>query len=212
MLVDNVSFAVGTPEAMERSEALLQNLLISVANGVLQPLLNNFAHVEEIKEYFYDQQLLSTRDIEKFRNRLSWKYLIQQYIGEPKAIFESNFFLFVLNERGIKRISIYSPRRHELEKLSGIPLTVTLLLETRDAIAPGIRATVSFIGSGIVYLLTQVIGRGIGLIGRGIIQGVGNSFQDIKFGSFFYFSLYSIFAVGTLQNNHRYKQVVTMVD
>lgn len=182
LLVDNVSFAVGTPEAMERSEALLQNLLISVANGVLQPLLNNFAHVEEIKEYFYDQQLLSTRDIEKFRNRLSWKYLIQQYIGEPKAIFESNFFLFVLNERGIKRISIYSPRRHELEKLSGIPLTVTLLLETRDAIAPGIRATVSFIGSGIVYLLTQVIGRGIGLIGRGIIQGVGNSFQDIKFG------------------------------
>ena len=182
LLVDNVSFAVGTPEAMERSEALLQNLLISVANGVLQPLLNNFAHVEEIKEYFYDQQLLSTRDIEKFRNRLSWKYLIQQYIGEPKAIFESNFFLFVLNERGIKRISIYSPRRHELEKLSGIPLTVTLLLETRDAIAPGIRATVSFIGSGIVYLLTQVVGRGIGLIGRGIIQGVGNSFQDIKFG------------------------------
>ena len=61
-------------------------------------------------------------------------------------------------------------------------MTVTLLLETRDAIAPGIRATVSFIGSGIVYLLTQVIGRGIGLIGRGIIQGVGNSFQDIKFG------------------------------
>ena len=182
LLVDNVSFAVGTPEAMERSEALLQNLLISVANSVIQPLLNNFAHVEEIKKYFYDQQLLSTRDIEKFRNRLSWKYRIEQYIEEPKAIFESNFFLFVLNERGIKRISIYSPRRHELGKLSGIPLTVTLLLETRDAIAPGIRGTISFIGSGVVYLLTQVIGRGIGLIGRGIIQGVGSSFQDARFG------------------------------
>ena len=33
-----------------------------------------------------------------------------------------------------------------------------------------------------MYLLTQVIGRGIGLIGRGIIQGVGSSFQDSKFG------------------------------
>lgn len=182
LVVDNVSFAAGTPEAMKRSEALLQNLLISVANGVIQPLLNNFAHVEEIKAYFYDQQLLSTRDIEKFRNRLSWKYRIEQYVREPKAIFESNFFLFVLNERGIKRISIYSPRRYELGQLSGIPLTVTLLLEARDAIAPGIRATVSFVGSGIVYLLTQVIGRGIGLIGRGIIQGVGSSFQDSKFG------------------------------
>ncbi|MDJ0519424.1 MAG: DUF3685 domain-containing protein [Trichodesmium sp. MO_231.B1] len=182
LIVDNVSFAVGTPEAMERSEALLQNLLISIANAVIQPLLNNFADVEEIKEDFYSRQLLSTRDIEKFRNRLSWKYRIEEYIGEPKEIFESNFSLFVLNERGIKKISIYSPRRHELAKLSGIPLTVTLLLETRDAIAPGIRATVSFIGSGVVYLLTQVIGRGIGLIGRGIIQGVGSSFQDAKFG------------------------------
>jgi len=182
LVVDNVSFAVGSPEAMERSEALLQNLLISIANGVMQPLLNNFAHVEKIKEHFYDRQLLSTRDIEKFRNSLSWKYRMEEYIGEPKAIFESNFFLFVLNERGIKKISIYSPRRHELGQLSGIPLTVTLLLETRDAIAPGIRAIVSFIGSGVVYLLTQVIGRGIGLIGRGIIQGVGSSFQDVKFG------------------------------
>ncbi len=182
LVVDNVSFAVGTPEAMERSEALLQNLLISIANAVIQPLLNNFADVEEIKEDFYSRQLLSTRDIEKFRNRLSWKYRIEEYIEEPKEIFESNFSLFVLNERGIKKISIYSPRRHELAKLSGIPLTVTLLLETRDAIAPGIRATVSFIGSGVVYLLTQVIGRGIGLIGRGIIQGVGSSFQDAKFG------------------------------
>ncbi|MGK7918496.1 MAG: DUF3685 domain-containing protein, partial [Trichodesmium sp.] len=182
LVIDNVSFGVGTPEAMERSEALLQNLLISIANAVIQPLLNNFADVEEIKEDFYSRQLLSTRDIEKFRNRLSWRYRIEEYIGEPKEIFESNFSLFVLNERGIKKVSVYSPRRHELTKLSGIPLTVTLLLETRDAIAPGIRATVSFIGSGVVYLLTQVIGRGIGLIGRGIIQGVGSSFQDAKFG------------------------------
>lgn len=182
LVVDNVSCAVGTPEAMQLSEALLQNLLISIANAVMYPLLNNFADVEEIKEDFYSRQLLSTRDIEKFRNSLSWRYRIEEYVGEPKAIFESNFSLFVLNETGIKKMAIYSPRRHELAELSGIPLTVTLLLETRDAIAPGIRATVSFIGSGIVYLLTQVVGRGIGLIGRGIFQGLGNSFQDAKFG------------------------------
>ncbi|NEQ72247.1 MAG: DUF3685 domain-containing protein [Okeania sp. SIO2C9] len=182
LVVDNKSCAVGTPEAMQLSEALLQNLLISIANAVMYPLLNNFADVEQIKEDFYSRQLLSTRDIENFRNSLSWRYRIEEYVGEPKAIFESNFSLFVLNESGIKKMAIYSPRRHELAKLSGIPLTVTLLLETRDAIAPGVRATVSFIGSGIVYLLTQVVGRGIGLIGRGIFQGLGNSFQDAKFG------------------------------
>ncbi|MGB3508800.1 MAG: DUF3685 domain-containing protein [Microcoleaceae cyanobacterium] len=182
LVINNVSYQLGSPEAMQHSEALLQNLLIQIANGVMQPLLNNFSDVEKIKEDLYSRQLLSTRDIEKFRNSLSWRYRIERYVAEPKAIFESNFSLYVLNERGIKKISIYSPRRNELAKLSGIPLTVTLLLETRDAIAPGVRTTVAFIGSGVVYLLTQVIGRGIGLIGRGIIQGIGNSFQDVKLG------------------------------
>jgi hypothetical protein len=53
-------------------------------------------------------------------------------------------------------------------------------LEIRDAIAPRLRATVSFVGSGLVYILTQVIGRGIGLIARGIIQGIGSSWQDLR--------------------------------
>jgi hypothetical protein len=34
------------------------------------------------------------------------------------------------------------------------------------------------LGTGLVYLLTEIIGRGIGLIGRGILKGIGNAFQD----------------------------------
>jgi hypothetical protein len=101
---------------------------------------------------------------------------------EPKAIFESRFWLLVLGDSGIKRISIYAPRNLELAQLSGWQLALTLLLETRDAIAPRVRAVISLLGAGVVYVLTQVIGRGIGLIGRGIIQGIGNSLQDSKFG------------------------------
>ncbi|MEZ2322328.1 MAG: DUF3685 domain-containing protein, partial [Microcoleus sp.] len=37
-------------------------------------------------------------------------------------------------------------------------------------------------GVGVVYVLTEVVGRGIGLVGRGVIQGIGNSLQDSKFG------------------------------
>lgn len=33
-------------------------------------------------------------------------------------------------------------------------------------------------GSSIVYVLTDVIGRGIGLIGRGILRGVGSAWRD----------------------------------
>lgn len=182
LVIDNVSFGPGTIEAMQRAATLLQNLILQVANAVMQPLLNNLADVEDIKKSFYDRNLISTREIERFRNSLSSQYRWRQYVEEPKAIFESGFWLLALNDSGIQKVLIYAPRRQELTKLSGLQLTVTLVLETRDAIAPGVRAVVSFIGSGVVYLLTQVVGRGIGLIGRGIIQGIGNSMQDVKFG------------------------------
>ncbi|MBD1828243.1 DUF3685 domain-containing protein [Microcoleus vaginatus GB1-A2] len=182
LTVDNMSCVAGSPEAMQRAEALLENLAIQVASGVLQPLLNNLANIEEIKQIFYDGNLISTREIERFRNNLSWRYRWDSYFVEPKAIFESRFWLFVLGDSGIKRISIYAPRNQELAQLSGWQLALTLLLETRDAIAPRVRAVISLLGAGVVYVLTQVIGRGIGLIGRGIIQGIGNSLQDSKFG------------------------------
>ncbi|NJS10212.1 MAG: DUF3685 domain-containing protein [Microcoleus sp. CSU_2_2] len=182
LTVDNISCLAGSPPAMQRAESLLENLAIQVASGVIQPLLNNFAYVEEIKQSFYDGKLISTREIERFRNNLSWKYRWNSYFIEPKAIFESRFWLYVLRDNGIKRISIYAPRNQELAELSGLQLGLTLLLEARDAIAPRVRAVISLLGTGVVYVLTQVIGRGIGLIGRGVIQGIGNSLQDGKFG------------------------------
>lgn len=180
--VDNLTYAVGTPDAMSRMEALLENWVIVIANAVIYPLLNHFADVEVIKQGFYDRRLLSSREIERFRNELSWRYRMELWVGEPTAIFESSYRLYILSERGIKRTAIYAPRRDELEKLTGIQLAVTLVLETRDAVSPRLRALVAFVGSGVVYVLTQVIGRGLGLIGRGILQGIGSSFQDAKMG------------------------------
>jgi hypothetical protein len=180
--IDNVAYAAQTPEAIERAEALLQNLILQVANAVVQPLLNHLADVEIIKQSFYDRRLISSREIARLRNDLSWKYRLEQYIGEPKAIFESRYNLLVLGGRVIRKMSIYAPRREELEQLTGIQLAVSLALEARDAIAPRLRAIVSSLGSSVIYVLTQVIGRGIGLIGRGIIQGIGSSLQETRFG------------------------------
>ena len=176
--IDNRSYSVNSPEAMARAEAILQNLVIQVANAVIQPLINYFANFEEVKEKYYRRQYLSTREIEKFRNNLSWKYRLEKLVGEPKSIFESSYKIWVFGELGIQQKVIYAPRKSELEKLSGIPLAVTLVLESRDAVAPRVRATVAFVGSGVVYILTQVIGRGIGLIGKGVLQGIGSSLQE----------------------------------
>lgn len=178
LMIDNAPYEAGSPEAIARAEAVMENLLIQLANGVVQPLLNNFADVREIKSLFYDQKLISSRAIEKFRNDLSWKYRYEQFWAEPKAIFESEYMLFGFDSRGIKKISLYAPRRQEFEKLRSWSLAVTLGLEIRDAIAPRLRSVIAWVGSSIVYILTQIVGRGIGLIGRGILQGIGNSWSE----------------------------------
>jgi len=182
LMIDNVSYPAHTPEAMARAELLLQNLIIQVANGIIQPLLNEFSDIEIVKHDFYDKRLMSSREITRFRNDLSWKYRRNKYIDEPQSIFESRYYLFVLSEIGIKKIAIYSPRRQELEQLQGTQLAVTIAYEIRDAIAPRLRGTVGWVGKGVVYVLTQVLGRGIGLIIRGVIQGVGSAWQDTWFG------------------------------
>ena len=172
--VDNTAYSAGTAEAQSQALIILENLLIQLGNSVLQPLLNSLADVEEIKQKYYDRSLISTREIERFRNDLSWKYRLNKYINEPKAIFESSYELFVFTPRGIAKTAIYAPRGQELAKLSGIPLLVTLILEFRDAIAPRLQSLLSIIGSGIVFVLTKIVGRGLGLIGRGILQGIGS--------------------------------------
>jgi DNA-binding NarL/FixJ family response regulator len=178
LVVDNQTFSASSPVAIAQGSAILENLVIQVANATIAPLLNLFADVELVKQSFYDRQRLSTRVIERFRNDLSWRYRRDRYVGEPVAMFESQYELFVLTELGIGRQAVYAPRRSQLDALTGIPLVVTLLLEARDAVAPRLRTATALVGSGLVYVLTEVIGRGLGLVGRGIIKGIGNAFQD----------------------------------
>ncbi len=178
LTIDNITYPSGSDIAEDRACALLENLIIQMANAVMQPLLNNFGNLESMKVGFYDRRLLSSREIERFRNDLSWRYRLDRNVNDPRAIFESQYRLFVFTTYGIKRKSIYAPRPEELARLNGIPLVVTLSLEFRDALSPRLASATTFLGGVIVYFLTEIIGRGIGLIGRGVIKGVGNIWQE----------------------------------
>ena len=184
LMIDGIPYLSTTPQALGHSQRLLENLLLQVANGVIQPLLNCFADVELLKKTLYQRRLMSSRDIERFRNDLSWRYRWDGLINDPKAIFESQYRLWHFTERGIQTQMIYAPRRDELDSLSGLQRLVTLTIEARDAVAPRFRSAISFVGSGVVYVLTDVIGRGIGLIGKGVLRGVGNAWRDPRRSSY----------------------------
>ena len=177
LTIDNIVYRSEAPEATARAEYLLHNLIIQIANGVMQVILNNFSDLEIFKYNLYDPSYKSSRELARFRNELSWRYRQETYWNHPQDIFESRYRLFILNQGRIQIVYIYAPRKQELDRLRGIPWLATIIIETRDAIAPRVRAILAFAGSAVVFVLTRVVGRGIGLIGRGILQGIGKSIK-----------------------------------
>ena len=179
--IDNISYSCDDPEAIARIEFLLHNLVINIANGVIQVILNYFYDLEKFKYALYKSEYKSDRDLARFRNQLSWKYRQEQYFTRPQNIFESRYRLLVLNAGRIRTFYVYAPRKAELEQLTGIPWFATIVIEFRDAVAPLVRKFVALVGNGVVFVLTQVIGKGLGLIGKGIIQGIGSTIKDVNY-------------------------------
>ena len=70
-------------------------------------------------------------------------------------------------------MDLTEPRDRELRQQGWLQQTVTLALEARDAIAPQLQSLVRAVGNLFVLVLTRVVGRAIGLVGRGIAQGMG---------------------------------------
>jgi DNA-binding NarL/FixJ family response regulator len=176
--IDGRSYPLDSSETLARSEQYLHNLLLHLANAVVYPLLNQFPEHPLIQQYFWEPRLFATRDIERFRNSLSWYYRVSRFIQEPRDIYESRHWLLTLEPGAIQRRSIYAPRRRELAQLSALQQGLALTIELQDALAPHLRRLVRWLGTVVVYLLTQIVGRGLGLIGRGILQGIGQSFGE----------------------------------
>ncbi len=183
LVIDNVTYRPESPESMARAEMLLQNLSIQIANGVMQVILNNFYDLEIFKYNLYQPEIRTSREIARFRNSLSWRYRQEKYWENPKNIFTSRYRLLVWYHNSIQFSYIYAPRTKELDRLEGLPWLTTIALEARDAVAPLVRAVIASVGNALIYFLTQVIGRGIGLIGKGIIQGVGNTINETRYGN-----------------------------
>lgn len=179
LLIDNVNYRHESPEAIARASIFLENLIIRVSNGVMLIVLNNFSEVEYIKQSLYQRGIISSRKVASFRNYLFWKYLREKYWEEPKSIFESQYRLFNFSDNLIKITAIYAPRQEELDRLTGLKWGATIALETRDAIAPLLNSLVDFGGRGLVYIL-KIIGKGLGLIGQGVVQGIGSALQQNK--------------------------------
>ncbi|NJN72082.1 MAG: DUF3685 domain-containing protein [Limnothrix sp. RL_2_0] len=180
LIIDHVAYRPEAKESLDRAQLILENLLLNIASGTLQFILNTFGESEIFKHNLYSPKVRSSRDVARFRNDLSWQYRRKKYLLEPKAIFESKYQILAFSHLGIVQKNIYAPRHEELENLTGLAWSVTMIFELRDALAPRVRSLVAWLGEIVVYLLTNVIGRALGLIARGISDGVGSSWNTVK--------------------------------
>lgn len=178
LLIDKINYRYEAPEAKARAEILLENLLVQIANAVMQVILNNFSEKEYIRKIY---KVSSSREIAKFRNRISSKYRLQKYWQEPNDIFEDRYSVYYLDGKGIRKDFLEGDRQKELKQLKGLQWLVTIAIEGRDALSPGLRAAVDWIGMMVVYILTEVVGKGLGLIAKGIIQGAGRSLDELRY-------------------------------
>jgi len=176
VLVDGQLLPSDDPRALLQLETLISNWLVRTAELIGSELLGVCGEWPELRRYLLQQNLISTRELERLRNQLNSQSRWQEWIERPIRLYESRRLLFSLKTGRIEPLLLTEPRDEELKRLRWWQQQVALIVEARDAIAPQVQALVKRLGDLMVVVLTQVVGRAIGLIGRGIAQGMGRSF------------------------------------
>lgn len=169
--------AADEPQAVLYLELLLANWLVRSAERIGGEVLALSADWPELRSYLLRDHLLATRNLERLRNQLNAQERWFEWVRRPIRLYESRRPLFSLQREGIRLLDTTEPRDGELKRLRGPQQLVTLLLELRDALGPQVQSAVRAMGQLVVILLTRVIGRAIGLVGRGIAQGMGRSLE-----------------------------------
>lgn len=175
LLVEGRLLAADEPQAVLYLEMLLANWLLRNAELISGEVLAGAADWPELRRYLLRPELLPTRSLERLRNRLNAQQRWTSWIERPIRLYESRRSLYCLEAAGIRSVALTEPRDGELRQLGWPQQLVTLALEARDALAPQLQVLVRSLGDLVVVVLTRVIGRAIGLVGRGIAQGMGRS-------------------------------------
>jgi hypothetical protein len=175
LVVDGRLRAADEPQAVLYLEMLLANWLVRSAEQISAQVLAASAAWPELRRYLLRDTLLPTRNLERLRNQLNAQERWFSLVTRPIRLYESKRPLFCLKPDGIGLLDLTEPRDAELQRLPWPQQLVTLILEIRDALAPQAQNLVRALGDLFVVVLTRVVGRAIGLVGRGIAQGMGRN-------------------------------------
>ena len=153
-------------------ESLFENLVIEISNCVLFMIVSEFSDIYNVRQNLYKANFLSVRNLERFKNNFVWQTTIKSIIRRPKNIYDSRYRLWIIRASGIYCKVVYANRSKELSKLRKVPLATVTFVEFLDFLSSRFDEFFYMLGNGLRFTLTSVIGQVIGLVWRGIIEGL----------------------------------------
>jgi len=130
-------------------ESLIDNLVVEITNVVSIFILNEFALINDVRKSLYRSNFFSLRNIERFRNNLSWQYRMKVFIRRPAAIYNSQYGLWVIRTTGIYYRIIYANQSLELANLKSFSLLTLFFIEVRDFVFSRFEESVYLFGTTI---------------------------------------------------------------
>ncbi len=175
ILIEGEYISLEDPRSIIQLETFILNWIFRTAEIVSEEIISSCSEWPELRKYFLNKELVSTRELERKRNHINTNNQLQNLFKKPVRLYESKRLYYTVKNNKIEKIIILEPRDDELKKLDWAQKQIAFAIELRDALAPQVQAIIQYLGDLIVLILTKVVGRSIGLIGRGIAQGMGRN-------------------------------------
>ena len=153
-------------------EALIDNMVLEVSNCVIYFSIINFSSVYAFRQTLFRSNFLSLRNFERFKNNIIWQLITKIYLKRPLDLYNNRYEIFILRTNGIFRRTIYANRSKEINSLTNLSLLTLVFVEFRDFLSSRLDETIYFLSKGFRFTLTSVFGQFIGLIWRGVLEGL----------------------------------------
>ncbi len=178
--LENKSAATSTTNYTIGSLSVSTSAQNNTAEETLSPSLASFSTTSLEASWwpvFAHPRVASTRQLQRFSNRLLLSRWIDTTFYSVVAAYDDRLPLFTLcSPGGMLRVRQAPVRRAaQLAGLTGLRYYVSLILEAVDAAAPTLKMMWERATAAVAWLLTYGLGRGIGLVWKGLKIGVSSA-------------------------------------
>jgi hypothetical protein len=153
-------------------EALVDHMVLEISNCVVYFSVVKFSYVHAFRQTLYRSKFLSLRNFERFKNNLDWQLFTRTYIQRPIDLYNNRYEILILRTNGVYCRTIYANRSKEIVYLNNFSLLTITCIELRDFLINRSDEIIYFLSKSLRFTFTSIFGQIIGLIWRGVIEGL----------------------------------------